>query len=459
MKKITNFLLVLLFTVVVAASPFSAAAVEFDPGVELNSAGAVLVNLDTGTTVFSQRADERMEPASVTKIMVALLLFENVPNLSTVQITAPGYIFDLLAGTNSSLSGVMRGETLTAEQLLYCLMIPSGNDAAMVLADYMGGGSIETFLDMMNQRAKELGCTNTHYANPHGLHDPNHYTTANDTAKLIQYILQSPYAEDFMQVCKTSAYTLGPSNVRDKNRTITSTNSMQQSSNSKYYYKYVEGIKTGSTEEAGYCLATTAYNASVNYRYLCVTFNAPMRGEDGKRLDNGAMFDHKALYEWAFNTLEYKELVAANIATKEIGLNYAWEKDSLLLVPDASFSALVPKDISADSIVLVPNADVPTEIDAPVEKGQALGTANVTYAGMVLGTVNLVADESVEASQLLLLQEQAMRMLESKWLKIGGIVLVVLLVLYVIISVAYNIHAKKKRRRHSSLNGKSNRRY
>lgn len=459
MKKITNFLLITLLAVVMVLSPVTASAIEFDPGVELHSSAGVLVNLDTGVTVFSQRADERMEPASVTKIMVALLLFENVHNLSTLQITAPGYVFDLLAGTNSSLSGVMRGETLTAEQLLYCLMVPSGNDAAMVLADYMGGGDIDVFIEMMNKRAKELGCNNTHYANPHGLHDPNHYTTANDTAKLIQYILSSPYAEDFMRVCKTSSYTLGPSNVRDKNRTITSTNSMQQSSNTKYYYKYVEGIKTGSTGEAGYCLATTAYNASVNYRYLCVTFNAPMRDADGNRLDNGAMYDHKALYEWAFNNLEYKQLVAANTAAKEIKLNYAWEKDSLLLVPPQNFSALVPKDIHADSIVLVPNKDVPAEIDAPVEKGQVLGTANVMYAGMVLGTVELVADESVEASQLLLLQEQAMLMLESKWLKIGAAALGVLLVLYVVISVTYNIRAKKKRRRHSSLNGKSNRRY
>lgn len=467
MRKIANFLLISLLAVTILLSPATASATEFTDDFmhslaadeqELHSNGMILINLDTGTTVASFNADERMEPASVTKIIVALLLLENVHDLNTVY-TARGSVLNQLAGTNSSLSGIKAEEELTAEQLLYCLMVPSGNDAAMVIADNLGNGSIDAFVEMMNRRAEELGCTNTHYANPHGLHDPNHYTTPSDIAKIVQYILSSPYAETFMSVCRTTGYTLGPSNVRSTNRTITTTNYMQVSTNAKYYYKYVEGIKTGSTLEAGYCLVTTAYNAAVNYRYLCVTMNAPMKDADGTKLDNGAMLDHRALYEWAFQTFEYKQLVSTKTAVTEIGLKYAWEQDKLLLVPGSDFSDLVPKSISANSVILVPNDDVPESVDAPVQAGQKLGTADVVYAGITLGTVDLVSDESVDASQLLLLQERFQAFLGSKWLKIGAAALIMLLVLYIIISIVYNIRSKKKKRRHQNLNGKSGRRY
>lgn len=469
MKKLTNFLCVLTLTLVIALSPLTAWATTFDPardpdfgteadtGVALNSEAGILVNLDTDTVVFTKNADEAMEPASVTKIIVALLLLENVHDLEKTEITAPNYIFDLLAGTNSSVSGLRRGETLTAEQMLYCLLVPSGNDAALAIADHLGKGSVDAFVALMNQRAKEIGCTRTHFANPHGLHDPNHYTTARDTARIVQYILNSEYADQFMKVCKTTSYTLGPSNVRNTSLTLHSTNGMQISS-SKYYYKYTEGVKTGSTGEAGYCLATTAYNASVNYRYLCVTFQAPMKDAEGKALENGAMWDHKALYEWAFSSLEYKQLVFANTGLMSIGLDYAWERDTLLLVPETDFSALVPGQINPNSVVLKP-VDVPERINAPVEKGQVIGKAEVTYAGMVLGTVNLVADDTVEVSQLLLIQEQAIEILNSKWLKIGAVVLIVLLILYVVISIAYNVKKKKKKRRNNNLNGRSGRGY
>ena len=201
MKKFANFLVIFSLLLTLFLSPVSAENVEYSIDFELNSRAVLLINLDTDTVVFDQEAESRMEPASLTKIMVALLVLENVPDLASTRIAVPDYIFDLLAGTNSSVSGLRKGEVLTAEQLLYCLMIPSGNDAALVFADYLGGGSISSFVEKMNQRAKELGMENTNFANPHGLHDPSHYTTAQDLATLVKYILQSDYADVFMTVC------------------------------------------------------------------------------------------------------------------------------------------------------------------------------------------------------------------------------------------------------------------
>ncbi|MBQ9082726.1 MAG: D-alanyl-D-alanine carboxypeptidase [Clostridia bacterium] len=452
MKKIAKFFVVLLMTILLLTEPFTGVAVqaaEFDPGLELHSEAVALINLDTGVTVYTKNGNARMEPASVTKIVVAMMLLEHVQDdisrLHNINITVRPYIIDELYGTNSSLSGLVKNETLTAEQMIHCLMIPSGNDAAMAIADYLGNGDISAFVDQMNARVAELGCTNTHFSNPHGLHDEDHYTSANDMAKIIQHILSSSYADKFMSICTTKAYVLGPSNVRKKNMTVYSTNNMHLSS-SKYYYRYTQGIKTGSTPEAGYCLATTAFNPNVNYRYLCVTFGAPMTDDAGKRLDNGAMIDHKALYQWAFSKLVYKNLLAGKTAVKQIGLNFCWDTDSMLLVPESDFSALVPSHITPDSIVLIPNDDVPESVDAPVQAGQVLGTANVTYAGMVLGTVNLVADTGAEASQLLLLKAQAIQMLQSVWLKVGLIAVAVLLAAYIIISIVHNARRKKRRR-------------
>ncbi len=480
MKKTAKFLLAFVLLAAVVLSPLQAFAADFTEdflqkardagsaeGSELYSKTAVLVNLDTGETVFSYHADDAMEPASVTKILVALLLLENVPDLNT-QITAPAYALDLLGGTNSSLAGVLRGETLTAEQLLYCLMVPSGNDAAMVIADYLGGGvqgeAIPKFVDMMNQRAQELGCTNTHFVNPHGLHDPQHYTTANDMARIVQYILSSQYADFFMKVCKTTRYTVPADNVRKTATTLSTTNYMQDSvSGGSYYYKYVEGVKTGSTGEAGYCLVTTAYNASKKARYLCVSFGAPLKDAEGKKAKNGAMLDAKALYGWAFSTLSYKTLVTSSEAVKQVKLNFAWNKDSLLLVPESDFATMVPTEIDAASVLVTPNDDIPESVSAPVKKGDVLGTATVSYGygdnRMVLGTVRLVADESVESSQLLVILDKAESVLGSKWIKIGLAVLAVLLVIYLAVSIAYNIKKKKQQRKNGGANSRNYKNY
>lgn len=459
MKKSANFLIIFLLLLTVLLSPVSAVAepVEYSIDFELNSRAALLVNLDTDTEVFAQEADTRLEPASLTKIMVSLMTLENVPDLVNTKITVPEYIFTLLAGTNSSVSGIKKGEVLTAEQLLYCLMVPSGNDAAMVLADYLGGGDIAKFVQMMNQRAKELGMSNTNFANPHGLHDPSHYTTARDLATLTKYILNSQYADTFMTICKTTRYTVPANEIRTKALSLATTNLMMDTytGGKKYYYKYTEGVKTGSTEEAGFCLVTTAYNATVDYRYLCVCMGADLRDEEGVKKANGAMLDSINLYNWAFETFRYQTLVNSGTPVAEVKLKYAWEKDSILLVPEKAFSALVPEQINMKSIVLVPDESIPKEMDAPVEKGQVVGTAKVTYAGMTLGTVNLIINESVESSQLLIFQEQAQRMLSSKWLKVGVAVFVSLLALYFVVSLTYNIKRKKNRRRNASGGGYS----
>lgn len=451
MKKFVSafFVFVVLFSCLAAPATATAAyPVDF----ELNSQAALLVDLGTGDVVFEKNADERMEPASVTKIIVAILLIEKVPDLASVSITAPNYVFDLLLGTNSSLSGVQRGETLTAEQLLHSLLIPSGNDAAMVIADYLGEGSIDAFVEMMNQKAAELGCTNTHFANPHGLHDPEHYTTARDVYLMTKYAMELPI---FMEVCKKTRYTIPPTNVRPKGTTLVTTNLMMDRVNGgDYYYKNVQGIKTGSTEEAGFCLVSTAFDAKKNDRYLCVALGAPLRDAAGTRNKNGAMLDTRALYEWAFSSLEYKTLVTADTPVKDIGVDYAWQKDSLLLVPGSDFSKTVPKEINPSSILLEPNDDVPERVEAPIQKGQVIGHATITYADMELGTIELVASEDIAESSMLRFWATVKGIFGSIWVKIGAVVLLLLVVFYIVVTILYNKKMKKRRKKAAARNRK-----
>jgi len=457
MKKCANILFIFIFLLSAVFIPVSAAPVSYNIDFELNAQSVLLVNLDTNTVVYDKNADDHMEPASLTKIMVAYMALENIPDLSTM-ITVPEGLLTQLSGTNSSLSGIRTGETLSAEDLLYCLMVPSGNDAAMVFASYLGNGNVGAFVQMMNEKAKELGMNGTNFVNPHGLHDPSHYTTARDLATLVQHILNSEYSETFMTVCKTTRYSVAPNEVRSNYLNLATTNYMHDNvSGGKYYYKYTEGIKTGSTEEAGYCLVTTAYNAKVDYRYLCICLGAPLRDAEGKRKDNGAMLDSINLYNWAFETFTYQTLVDAGMPAAEVKINYAWEKDTVMLVPETDFGALVPAEINAKSVVLEPNGDLPESVDAPIEKGQILGTAKVTYAGMELGQVNLIVNETVEASQLLLLKEQVGKFLSSKWLKLGVVVFAILLVLYLIVSLIYNIRKMKNRRRTQHNTNRTNR--
>ena len=439
--------IILLFSLIMVLSfvrvPTTAQAEGYNIDFDLYSQAAILVNLDTNTTVFEKNADVPRSPASTTKIMTYIVTAEHVADLDGTMITVPDNIDDLLAGTDSSISGLVPGEVMSVENMLNCLLVPSGNDAALVLASFIGNGDINAFVDMMNQKAAELGCTNTHFANPHGLYDKDHYTTARDLYKITNYAITLPR---FMQTVTQIEHQLPDDNKRSNIYPLETTNLMQLSSK-PYYYKYIKGIKTGSLDEAGKCLVSSAVKDG--YSYLCVALGAHAL-DAPKTTDpetHGEMVDTKKLYEWAFDTLELKPLIS-NLETPvaEINLELAWQKDTLLLLPEKNLSALLPVDIQNSSIICTPNDDVPRSIKAPVKKGDVIGTATVSYANKVLGTVNLVAKEDVDRSELLYYLQGAKNVVTSKWFIIAVIAFFSLFLLYLILSAIYNKREKRRRR-------------
>lgn len=429
------------FLVLAVALPLgTASAATYHIDFDTNSKGIVLVNLDSDTVVYEKNADMKLEPASCTKIMTFIIACEQISDLQGTNITVKPEVLQTLAGTGSSTAGLKAGDTFTAMQLLYCLMVPSGNDASVVLADYVSAGEPSKFVDLMNQKAAELGCTNTHFRNPHGLHDEDHYTTANDLYRITKYAMTLPY---FTEVSSTVSYNLPATSVSPA-RTLYTTNKMISiNAEGGYYYQYAKGIKTGAHDQAGYCLVSTAVRNG--YSYLCVALGSPSVDANGRAItQHGEMIDSKKLYQWAFSELELKSIVSSTDTVTDLPLDYAWDQDTLLLTAEKSFSTILPADVSVNSILV--NFNLPERVEAPVKKGDVIGTATYTYANQELTTVNLVAAESVERSEWLHSLAVVKNIVTSVWFLVIASIILVLLILYIILAVVYNKKKKKMRK-------------
>ena len=410
-------------------------AAEFNVDIKLKSKSVYLENLDTGNVVFSKEPDERRFPASTTKIMTYIITAEHVSDFKKTYVTVKSDVLHLLDGTGSSVAGLEADEKLSIYQLLNCLMIPSGNDAALILADYIGGGDISKFVGMMNDKAKKLGCKNTHFENPHGLNDPNHYTTVTDMATITKYALTLPM---FAEISNTVT-----SDCLGDDRYLVTTNYMiDENRGGEYFYPYAQGIKTGSTgNDSGYCLVSTAVKNG--YTYLCVAYGAPYEDENGELYDNGAMIDSAELYRWAFDNLSIKSILDKNDLVKEIKIDFAWNKDTIQLSPADGFSTIMPDDVSIESIDRI--YDVPDHIEAPIKEGDHVGWVTLSYANQDLAKIELLASESVDRSELLTAVDGLKKIASSKWFIITLAVIFILVVIYFIVAAVYNRRKKTTR--------------
>ncbi len=436
MKKIISLMIscLLVMSAMLFAFAPQADAALFNIDFQLKSKSVYLENLDTGSPVFEKDADARRFPASTTKIMTYIITAEHISDFKNTYVTVKDQILHELDGTGSSTAGLIGGEKLSVYQLLCSLMIPSGNDAALILADYVGGGNESKFVEMMNAKAQELGCSGTHFSNPHGLNDPNHYTTVRDMAKIAKYAMTLQMFNEITNM--TGSDCLG------EDRFLITTNYMIDAARGgDYYYEYASGIKTGSTgNDSGYCLVSTA--SKNGYTYLCVAYGAPYEDKNGEQYENGAMIDSANLYEWAFNNLSIKTILDKNDLVKEVRINYAWNKDSIQLIPASGYTSLMPEDVELESIDRTFN--VPEEIDAPIKEGDKIGTVTLSYANQKLATVDLLASESVDRSDLLTAADGLKTIATSNWFIITVSVIILLIIIYIIIVGVY----KRRKRSH-----------
>jgi D-alanyl-D-alanine carboxypeptidase (penicillin-binding protein 5/6) len=244
---------------------------------QLYAKSAVLIEADTGDVIFEKNADSRMYPASTTKIMTVLLGLEKGDLTSTVTMDTLSTNLE----TGSSTIPLQVGETINFKDLLYATMVRSGNDGANLIAETIGG-SIEGFVDLMNQAAQTMGCTDTHFANPNGLHDDNHYTTARDMAKIARAAMQN---EEFAKIAKTYTYSLPKSNLsRSRVLVGASDNWLNSSDDNPNFYPYANGIKTGFHSRAGYCYVGSAEKDGVKLISVVFYTSEAGRWSDTKKL-------------------------------------------------------------------------------------------------------------------------------------------------------------------------------
>ena len=422
----------------------TAQAITFSPSFEVESEGVYMINLDTDTVVYEKNADQRMYPASLTKIMTAILAIENTPDLQ-VEVTYPLYVQDIVYNINYneyggalSLAGLLGGEVLTMENLLYGALLPSGNEAAMIIADYVGDGSIDYFVEMMNDKAQELGMENTHFANPAGLFDEENYTTPYDLAILARYAIQN---ETFREIVGTSYHNGGPTNLHETLH-WNNTNWLLDPASS-YYYAPVKGIKTGTLDQAGRCFVS--YAEQDGFQYLLVVMGGPINDSQGEALDyNSAFTDTIALYQWAFETLRIKTIVDEGELLDEVPLRLASNTDHLKLMSGASYTALMPDNVDSTSFQMLP--ELPESVDAPVEEGQSIGELRLMLAGEEVGRIPLVSAETVERSEFLYTLDIINRFFESFLFKFLFIFFLLLCLAYLALMFTRNYNRQKYRR-------------
>ena len=380
------------------------------------SDAAILMDSKTGKILYEKNSNEKKYPASTTKILTAIIAIENC-NLSDTISASYNAIMSIPSGY--SIAEIKENEVLTVEQLLNVFLIHSANEAGYILAEHISG-SISNFADLMNQKALEIGCTDTHFTNPSGIQDENHYSTAHDMALIAQYCMKN---ETFRQiVCKTS-YTLEPTDKTPEERYFVTTNDLLKTS-SEYYYPYCIGIKTGYTSKAKNCLISASQKDGLEL--ITVVLGAEFT-ENGKSARNT---DTINLFNYGFENYKYQEILSKNSVIKNVTVkNATKETKELPIITENSITSLLPNNIDFNS--LEPIISINENIEAPISEGTVIGSIKYNIDGIEYST-NLCAEHSVEKFDLILLIGQI------------SAVIIILIIIYKILSHKSNIKYKKK---------------
>ena len=383
-----------------------------------------LMSADNNEVIFDKNSGKQTAPASLTKIVTAIVVLENCPDLN-VKVTVPEACIRELDGTGSSLGGLKAGEEVSIYDLLCCLMLASGNEAATTLANHVTNGDREKFIAMMNETAKKLGCVNSHFVNPHGLDHEDQYVTARDVAVFLLHAMEFPA---FAEIVGKTKYTLPETNLQGE-RTLHNTNNLLNRAYSDYYCEYAKGGKTGTTKNAGYCVAAVASKDGYNYVAVCLKSEMVNIDKDSA-MENGAFIDAKTMFEWAFRNIRLVAIADPEKIVSEVEVKYAKSVDHVTLAPAEKIFGLVPTGIDADSLLIEPiDGTIPESVKAPVKKGDVLGKAKVLYAGQVLREIDLVATTDVRRSFFAFIGSVAKAIFTSWPFRIIAIIVIIILIL------------------------------
>ncbi len=413
---------------------------------EIGSKACILVDAETGVVIYEKNSREKLYPASITKILTGYIACEegNFDDTLTVSQNA----VDTMGDGGSSI-GLVPGEEISFEDGIYGVMLESANEVCGTIAEHMCG-SIPAFVDKMNAKVKELGCTDTHFANPHGFHDPNHYTNCYDMSLITRAAIKNP---DFNQIWGTVSHTI-PATNKNVERYLHHKDKMLRPT-SNLYYEYAIGGKTGFHDDAGHTLVTYAEKDGIGL--IAVV----MKDDSGKFTYS----DTKTLMDYGFTVYGDMDLFNAETYQGSLPVLQAYNGNeypagTVDLSAADSIKAKLPKFITADKIEVRP--DLPEKLEPPIEAGTAVGKINVYYNSYLLGSTDILALNEVPAFTEKQLSFMELKANAKRFIIFSGklfvcvLGMVVLILLIDFIRKLFRPKKKKKKRRKANAKTGSN---
>lgn len=423
-----------------------------DPSVAKSAKGVVLYEMTTGTLVYGKNPDGKLYPASLTKVMTALVVLDNISDLEEMVTVSVSAVADW--DYEATLADLIAGEEMSVKNLLYCLLVESANDAGAVLAEHIAG-SQEAFAELMNQKAKELGCTGTHFCNPHGLHEDEHYTTARDMAKITLAALEH---DTFREIFGTSRYVV-PSTNKAGERILNSTDYLIAPEIIDFYYddRFLGG-KTGYTSAAGRCLVSTAIQEGTDFQYLSVILGAQeIEDEDDPTVIvyYGHFEETDDVMDFGFDEFTTAEIYYPGQVVGQFPV--AGGENSVVGEPAESCKVIVPLDYKPADL------NFSTEVlngglTAPIAVGDKIGVLRVWYKNVCVAQTDILSLSMSKKDTMstifdggVITDEESDKITGS--FRTGVKIFVILVAVVLILSIAvavYNAvieHKRRKRRR------------
>lgn len=347
---------------------------------DITAESCILIDAASGKVLFEKDSNrEKMFPASTTKIMTAILALE-MGDLDQVMTASQAAVDDI--GKDGSNIGIMAGEQIKLGNLLEALLISSANETANIIAENLSP-TRQDFVDLMNKKAVELGATGTHFANPCGAHDPNHYTTAADLAKFARYAMTLP---KFREIVDMDKFQMPPTNKHDSWPVLATTNKLMQANKSDKYI--INGVKTGYTGPAGYNLVSSAVNSD-GMELISVVMGVR---NDGAQ--NNVKVFSKELLDYGFDNFSRVSFQTSGKVYRSVTVEDAKDSLPLDLVTKGDISSVMPNDQTNWDFKEIPHIN--EKISAPVNEGDKLGYVDYRVMGESIGQVELLASRDVE---------------------------------------------------------------
>lgn len=441
----------------------------FSPPIDIMSEGVYMVNLDTDIVVVSKNADKRIYPSDLTDIMTCLVALENVKDFEEIVKVPYECTNEFFEGNPNYTNVISAGiepmqNNLTYWDCMTAMMMRSAAVAANIIA-YNVGGSLEHFVEMMNDTATKIGCKNTRFVNAHGCYSENHYTTAYDMYLITRYAIEN--YPGFMKICNTQQYVLPPNKANPESTEldgrrgylITHDNAMMSPS-SEYYFEGISGVKTGRVAKlypkkegkwdkndfiyGSRSLVTTAERNG--YKYLLVSLGAPYYDENGEAPEKAYSYtDHINLYNWVFSEFEYKQIIGNNQMVMQVDVENGENADKIGIVTTEDYWTLIPKSLDSTAIQMIcPTVETMT---APIDKGTKVGELELKLNGETLARIPLETDSNINLDPVASYREKLAKILKSPIV----IILICVVAALIIAIVALRIIVKSKNKKRAEL--------